>query len=89
MPNIEIYGLRERSGIRVINKIDRLFRGKDYKDEYVITHVPSFVVDRKKTSQPFLRLVTTPSDHVDDIINELMKIGMDLELMLLNRFISK
>jgi len=89
MPNIEIYGLKDSDGVKVAEKIDELFREKDYRDEYVLTYIQSYVCDRKGIVQPYLRLVTTPSDHMEDIIGELRKIGMDIEVSLLERFIPK
>ena len=89
MPNIMIYGLEEGEAVKTGLKIDELLGGKYYGSEYVVTFVPSQVRDRKGVAQPYLKLVTTPNDHVDDILVELRKVGMDIEVSLLTQFIPK
>ncbi|NQT50305.1 hypothetical protein HQ571_06455 [Candidatus Kuenenbacteria bacterium] len=89
MPNIEMYGFSEEKAAEVANRIQYLFEGKSYTDDYVTTAVWSDVTDHENEAQPFLRLVTTRSMYLFDMIKELRKLGFDIEVMILNRFIPK
>lgn len=89
MPNIEIHGLKNETREYVHSKIRSAFAEKPYRDDYVITAYESKVHDWRLNAQPFIRLVTTPSDHTEDIIQELQKLDLDIEVMILDRFIPR
>ena len=89
MPNIEMYGFNQEQASGVTAMIMELFKNKPYRDEYVTTAVWSDVLDHRNVSQPYLRLVSTPNDHIEDIVEELLKLKFDVEVLILNRFIPK
>lgn len=97
MPNIELHGFTGRAhGLslatplrrveEVESKIRELFEPKPYKKDYVISRIDSHVVDHDNDPQPFIRLVST-EEHIDDVVEELKKLGYDIEIMILNTFI--
>jgi hypothetical protein len=51
--------------------------------------VKSAVLDHLAVIQPFIRLVTTPSPHIDEILAELKNLNIDIEVLLLQQFIPK
>ncbi|MCK4554070.1 hypothetical protein KAU19_03845 [Candidatus Parcubacteria bacterium] len=89
MPNIEMYGLRHQEARKKENEIDELLRLKPYANDYVVTNISSIVLDKHAQRQPFLRLVSTRNDHIDNILKELQKLDMDIEVMILDKFIPK
>ncbi|MFA6551241.1 MAG: hypothetical protein WCV41_01785 [Patescibacteria group bacterium] len=89
MPNIEVYGITGERTIDIEKKIHGLFETKPYAADYVITFIASGVVDKDGNNQPFLRLVSTPNAHLDDILLELQKLNMDIEVQMLKQFIPK
>lgn len=99
MPNIQIFGLQsdmedmfgESRVNKVSNKIRQLFEEKPYRDDYVITNVLSEVnLHREEVCSPFLRICTTNSEgELEDILNTLAVLNMDMEVLILQRFIPK
>jgi hypothetical protein len=93
MPNIEIYGLQFESEEKVKNLTDnihQLFDGKPYQENYVITNVLSDARSYKWCSCPFLRICTTNTgEELEDILNTLLILEMDMEVLILHRFIPK
>ena len=49
------------------NEINELLKLKPYVNDYVVTNISSIVLDRHTQRQPFLRLVSTQNNHIDDI----------------------
>ncbi len=84
-----MYGFQEVQAAGVSAMIAKLFENKSYRDEYVLTVVLSEVTDHRNVHQPYLRLVSTPNDHIEDIIEELRKLKFDVEVMILTKFIPK
>lgn len=89
MPNIEMYGIREEDLPGVTKQIISAFHGKPWQKDYVLTFVKSAVLDHLAVIQPFIRLVTTPSPHIDEILAELKNLNIDIEVLLLQQFIPK
>lgn len=89
MPNIELYGFTAAEVATASSQIREIFADKPYQDEYVITCILSRVTDHHVQRQPFIRLVNTPSEHLGDMIAELQKVGVDIEVMMLDGFYPK
>ncbi len=89
MPNIEMYGFSIDEVKGIDSMIHELLEFTPYRDDYVTTFIESEVIDHYNRKQPFLRLVTTKNDHIDDILEELQKLKFDIEVMMLDRFIPK
>ena len=75
--NIKIYGLKKPEAEKVEIEINKLLRGKPYANEYVVTSIKSSVRDRHRRKKPFLELIEIPDI---DVISELKKLGMDIEV---------
>jgi len=95
MPNIEIIGFEPEEAGKLTIQIQRASIGKKYEKEYVITVYPgSYVIDYRGKRQPYIRLVTTPNDHNEEILGILQNITVDMqfvdvEYMLLENFFPK
>ncbi len=89
MPNIEIHGLNSEESIKVVLKLQNAFVRTPFQNDYVATVYGSLAVNHQGENQPFLRLVTTQDEHTKSVIEELQKLGFDLEVMFLDRFIPK
>ena len=92
MPNIEIhgYGFEENAADKMRTAVVKLFRKKDYIDEMVFTvchHDKCF--DKRGANQPFLRVVSTPSSHLDEIVGLLKTLNIDIEVLELKAFHPK
>ena len=102
MPNIEIHGLglptafldlevfesQEVDPGETEEAIFKIFADKPYRSEMVVSIIPSSVSDGK-TSQPFLRVVSTPSPYLDEIVELLKTLDMDIEVQELKAFHPK
>lgn len=95
MPNIEVHGFGEYKceyvGIKnrarlSVNELFDLFCDKSYVEEMVITICPDITLDKKGENQPFLRVVSTPSPHLDEIVELLKVLNIDIEILLLKSF---
>lgn len=90
MPNVEIHGMGKREEVnQLADKIFQLFAEKSYVDEMVVTIFDTFVRDKKGDSQPFLRLANSCQDHTTEIIQELRRLGLDVEHIQLQAFYPK
>ena len=88
MPNIEIHGLASAEAGAMEIKIRKLFQDAPYSREIVITTIPSTVVDLQGRSQPFFRLyVTLEDNYVQEVIDCLARLGVDMEVSVLYKFI--
>jgi len=91
MPNIEIHGLfwRGITKSELRNKIWRLFDGKPFQADMVVSEIATDVSDVRGTEQPFLRLVSTLSPHTEEIMAQLETLNMDIEWLELKKFVPK
>jgi len=99
MPNIEIhgfgyqslvYGTHVTSGAKDLgNKALRLLSEKSYLPEVVITICADEVFDVIGKPQPFLRVVSTPTPHLDEIVELLKTLNVDIEVQMLSAFYPK
>ena len=89
MPNIEIHGLPGKEGDELSRKIFELFKHEIYIDEMVVTIFQDRVVDKKSSSQPFIRVVTTPHRYIGAILGGLRRFHVDIEHLELRDFIPK
>jgi len=98
MPNIEIHGLQfnpedlfaEDRVEQLIDTIHQLFDGKPFQRDYVITNVLSDVSAHDGNPSPFLRICTTNAQgELEDILNTLVVLKMDMEVLILQRFIPR
>lgn len=89
MPNIEIHGLAPYETQKIVERITKCLENNSLVNETVITVIPSKVSDIIGNSAPFLRLYKTPDDPDIEIVEDLKKVGMDLEVTDLMRFIPK
>lgn len=92
MPNIEIHGVQDpRTGLdnKLYMQIADLVDGAEYEDDLVITIVNDEVLATDSLPRPFLRIVSTPGEHLDDVTNRLRSLQMDMEILELKRFIQR
>ncbi len=90
MPNIEIHGMpNPELGLdnRFYMDIADLFNGAKYEDDLVITIVNDETLATDSIHRPFLRIVSTPGEHLDDAVDRLKVLKMDMEILELKRFI--
>jgi len=90
VPNIEIHGL----GLRTLaNRIFSFFKGKKYAKDMVVTDFHSSVRDREGKDSPFVRVVNTneiqENEEIIKILKENLNPPMDIELMIISKFIPK
>ena len=71
------------------NSIWKLFSDKPYRSDMVVTIVPDHVSDKNLYRQPFLRVVSTPSDHLKEIVEILKTLNIDIEVQMLSAFFPK
>ncbi len=96
MPNIEIHGIGMRGvyvddAYSLRNRIFALFGKKPYvqETETVVTIFDDEVTNVRKSRQPFLRVVSTPSEHLEEIVELLRTLDIDIEVQMLSAFFSK
>lgn len=71
-------------------RIFSLFEGKSYWKDMVITIVMDNTQDYREVPQPFLRIVSTPSEHIEEIVEILKRrFNMDIEVLMLAAFHPK
>lgn len=102
MPNIEIHGFgffasmlhfAGTNASKLYFAIRNRLNKQSFKDEFVITVVPSICFNGKEVSQPFVRICSSEADHTERIIEILKKIQkkegikFDIEVQPLARFI--
>jgi hypothetical protein len=93
MPNIEIYGFKDGSGDEtvILTAVAVSLLKTKYKDEVVITTIPSRCENLNGDLMPFLRICDTNTERMEDIARVLRQIkpGLDIELLALARFYEK
>jgi hypothetical protein len=88
--SIEIIGLPTGEVQKKVGEIDKLFNGMPWQGEYEIVVVTSTVYSvGRQTGRPFLRLMSTQTEYLGAIIDELKKLGMKIQVMLLDRIIPE
>lgn len=96
MPNIEIHGLRKKPARRLREKIFQHLnlipsflkdsRSKPYADDTVVDIVLSDAQDKNGNSTPYIRLFTASNDPEQEIVDNLLELGLDLEHIELKNF---
>ena len=91
MPNIEIHGFGNSPAALNLTKksIRRLMRGSKEQGDYVITPCNDTAEDHDGDSQPYIRLVSSEPDTIDNLLERLTPLEMDIEVLVINRFIPK
>ena len=89
MPNIEIHGLPLEKAEALQKTIFILLSCYDFYDHAVVTIYPTWVRDHHNREQPFLRIVSSSTDDAEDIIKVLGSLKMDMEFVLMRRFVPK
>jgi hypothetical protein len=88
MANIEIHGMEKELAEKERENIFELFKEKEYVRDIVVTIFPTDVRDRRYRKLPFIRLVSTLEPYLEEVVKLLLKIGFDLEILELQRFIE-
>ena len=86
MPNIELYGISNASGITAVIRASDL--PEEFRKEIVITKIESScwsIYDG--TAQPFCRVISTEQEEIDKIVPVLKPLGYDVETLVLSGFI--
>jgi len=103
MPNIEIHGLCRSEAQKILRQIFDLFKisnpvGKasfvikdcDITSDLVVTIAEDDCEDAAAIPQPFLRVLSTPEQYLDELLKVLnRRLWIDVELVELKRFIPK
>ena len=95
MPNIEIHGYGIRGEYAYIARDLRtkifalLIVEAPHVSDAVVTVFDDWVTDEAEKRQPFLRLVSTPSPHIDEIVELLKTLDIDIEVQELKAFHPK
>ena len=92
MPNVEIHGLSVEDAKTVRERIFVRFRSfpdQSVYEEMVVTICQTDVTDKDGNPQPFLRLLNTNQNGTPLIIDELQKVGLDIEHLHLAEFYPK
>jgi len=102
MPNIEIHGFgfftsmlqfAGTNASKLYSAIRKRLNKQSFRDEFVLTIVPSACFNGKEKAQPFVRICSSEADHTERIIEILKKIQkkegikFDIEVQPLARFI--
>jgi len=102
MPNIEMWGFGPvGSELHFVNPlahgiysaIQKKLNKESFKDDFVITMVPSFCFNGKERKMPFVRICSSEQNHTERIIEILQQIQkeegipFDIEVQPLERFI--
>lgn len=97
MPNIEIHGVPKDGAEQLRQGIFNFFAEDPFVLEMVVTVFPTTVRDATGESQPFLRVVSTPSERIPILVDKLRRMvklisagqGIDIELLELKAFHPK
>jgi len=88
MPNVEFFGLDRALALNKKAKIEKMLRSHPCLNDMVFTiHSETEVIDKDENPQPFIRLTSTPRKDIPEIIEKLQELGVDIEIMKLERFI--
>lgn len=88
MPNIEIHGMETQMAEEERRNIFRLFQAEAYVRDIVVTIFPTDTRDRRGRKIPFIRLVSNSEPYLQGVITLLLKLGLDIEILELQRFIE-
>jgi hypothetical protein len=88
MPHIEMRGYGAKP-IELRNKIRNAVKNLPEATEIVTSICPVIVTDQNDKSTPFLRVISTKYDGLDDLLDRLKTLGEDIEVMPLERWIPK
>jgi len=93
MLNIEIHGFGvcqtyfwPPGAVELEGRIVQLMAAKPYAKDVVVTIFPSLTEDTHAEIRPFLRIVTTPEPYLDDTVAALQRLGVYIEVSLLEKF---
>lgn len=89
MPNIEIHGLHRTEARALFQDIFKLFKDRPYVDEMVVTMCDTIVENKHCKPQPFIRLANSCQEHTDEILERLQTLNIDIEHLVLAKFIPK
>ena len=89
MPNIELHGFSRGQAMEIRDKVFKLFKGKPYVKEMVVTVCLDMVWDKYGDIQPFIRLANSCQDHTVEILKVLEALNVDIEQLTLAKFIPK
>lgn len=93
MPNIEIYGAVDdlKNTSILLDAIAVTLYKTKYRDDVVITTIPSRCENFNGDFMPFLRICDTNTERMEDIAKVLRQIrpGFDIELLKLSGFYDK
>lgn len=91
MPNIQIHGLRRIEGHELAEKIFKTIKKEDpaLAKDAVVEMCDTRVVDENLEEQPFLRICSSDSDHLDHLVKMLKPLGYDIETLKLEGFYPK
>lgn len=85
MPNIQLYGFE--STAEVFDFLSKAFEKSSLKDEIVITNMyysRSFNLEGKIL--PFIRIASTDSVEIEELVKVLQRLGYDIETLVLTNF---
>jgi hypothetical protein len=86
MPNIELHSFTAITAQGLRDRIFTLFHDKLYEDEVVVSICPTRTFNTNLEVQPFLRLIHSCTDHVEEIIEILRTLCLDIEQLQLSTF---
>jgi len=89
MPNIEIHGLHSVEAKDLAEKIFTLTKDmpKNIYGDHVITLYGTEVINRHSEPQPYLRILSSKTEHFDRLEEPLKALGIDLEFVEMVKFI--
>lgn len=89
MLNIEIHGMDMDEARKMQDAIFILFIKKPYLSNMVATIFNSSVMDYVGRHQPFLRVSSPLSEHLDEVMEALKTFKMNMEVNILTAFYPK
>jgi hypothetical protein len=89
MPNIEIHGIPgpEEETNKLATAITNALRNSVHARKIVIATSYDIVLDLESVEQPFLRVLGTNEGELEEVITLLEPFHLDIEVVLLRRFI--
>ena len=89
MPNIELHGFSSMDADIKKAAIFNMFAKEACVKDMVVTTFANEVVDLNGAPQPFIRVTSTPNQHIDKIVKKLRSLGIDIEVLILKAFHPK
>lgn len=85
MPNIQLYGFE--STAEVFDFLSEALEKSSLRDEVVITNMfSSRSINLNGDVLPFIRIASTDSAEIDELVKVLQPLGYDIETLVLNGF---